>query len=288
MPVSVLGAPGRPVREADDLAVRLGDVGGAAREVFREPGAAVVRRQKRGRPHRGRVLDRVVADRPDGLRVTVLRQAILYSGCMSTIVDSMTAFGDRLRGERRRGAGRSSGSRRRRGFPRDDQQDRAGREQPDRRRARQAVGCPRADVRISSAGAGGRRPGASGTRSARRARPRAGGAGGCAAPPTRQKWRDPDTGYLRRQASTPRFPAAVTEVTLPPGARRALPGGGVRVHRAACLGAVRPAHARGRARRPRPGAGDAFELGEPRPREFRNETAADCRYVVVVTRTATP
>ena len=36
------------------------------------------------------------------------------------------------------------------------------------------------------------------------------------------------------------------------------------------------------------GAGDAYELGEPRPREFRNETAADCRYVVVVTRTATP
>ena len=39
-------------------------------------------------------------------------------------------------------------------------------------------------------------------------------------------WRDPDTGYLRRQVSPPRFPAAVTEVTLPAGAeayRRDLP-----------------------------------------------------------------
>ena len=30
------------------------------------------------------------------------------------------------------------------------------------------------------------------------------------------EWRDPDTGYLRRQLSTPRFPVAVTEVVLPP------------------------------------------------------------------------
>src|SRR6202000_1787379 len=39
------------------------------------------------------------------------------------------------------------------------------------------------------------------------------------------QWRDPDTGYLRRQVSTPRFPAAVTEVTLPPGARVPYPSG---------------------------------------------------------------
>ena len=102
------------------------------------------------------------------------------------------------------------------------------------------------------------------------------------------QWRDPDTGYLRRQVSTPRFPAAVTEVTLPPGALVPYPAGayafiaqlvwvlsgqltltdGPAVHVLA--------------------AGDAFELGEPRPREFRNETGADCRYLVVVTRKATP
>jgi len=102
------------------------------------------------------------------------------------------------------------------------------------------------------------------------------------------QWRDPDTGYLRRQVSTPQFPAAVTEVTLPPGARVPYPAGayafiaqlvwvlsgqltladGPAVHELA--------------------AGDAFELGEPRPREFRNETTAECRYLVVVARKATP
>ena len=102
------------------------------------------------------------------------------------------------------------------------------------------------------------------------------------------QWRDPDTGYLRRQVSTPRFPAAVTEVTLPPGARVPYPAGayafiaqlvwvlsgrltltdGPAVHTLA--------------------EGDTFELGEPRQREFRNDGTADCRYLVIVTRTATP
>jgi uncharacterized cupin superfamily protein len=35
------------------------------------------------------------------------------------------------------------------------------------------------------------------------------------------------------------------------------------------------------------GPGDTFELGQPRSREFRNETAEECRYVVVVTRKST-
>lgn len=35
-------------------------------------------------------------------------------------------------------------------------------------------------------------------------------------------------------------------------------------------------------------AGGAFELGEPRPREFRNQTTGECRYLVVVARTAAP
>jgi transcriptional regulator with XRE-family HTH domain len=102
------------------------------------------------------------------------------------------------------------------------------------------------------------------------------------------QWRDPDTGYLRRQVSAPRFPAAVTEVTLPAGARVPYPAGayafiaqlvwvlsgqltltdGPAVHVLA--------------------EGDTFELGEPRPREFRNESTADCRYLVVVARKATP
>ena len=102
------------------------------------------------------------------------------------------------------------------------------------------------------------------------------------------EWRDPDSGYLRRQVSTPRFPAAVTEVTLPPGARVPYPAGAyafiaqlVWVLSGQLTLADGPAvHVLA--------AGDAFELGEPRPREFRNDTPGDCRYVVVVTRKATP
>jgi transcriptional regulator with XRE-family HTH domain len=102
------------------------------------------------------------------------------------------------------------------------------------------------------------------------------------------EWRDPDTGYLRRQVSTPRFPAAVTEVTLPPGARVPYPAGAYAFiaqlvwvlsgHLTLTDGPAVHALA----------AGDTFELGEPRPREFRNDGAGDCRYLVVVTRTATP
>jgi transcriptional regulator with XRE-family HTH domain len=102
------------------------------------------------------------------------------------------------------------------------------------------------------------------------------------------EWRDPDSGYLRRQVSTPRFPAAVTEVTLPPGARVPYPAGAyafiaqlVWVLDGELTLADGPAvHVLA--------AGDSFELGEPRPREFRNEAAGDCRYLVVVTRKATP
>jgi len=102
------------------------------------------------------------------------------------------------------------------------------------------------------------------------------------------EWRDPDTGYLRRQLSTPRFPVAVTEVVLPAGARVPYPAGAyafiaqlVWVLSGQLTLTDGPAvHVLS--------AGDAFELGEPRPREFRNALAVDCRYLVVVTRTTVP
>ena len=101
-------------------------------------------------------------------------------------------------------------------------------------------------------------------------------------------WRDPDTGYLRRQVSPPRFPAAVTEVTLPPGARVPYPAGAYAfIAQLVWVLAGRLTLADGPAVHDLT-AGDTFVLGEPRPREFRNETAEDCRYLVVVTRTATP
>ena len=102
------------------------------------------------------------------------------------------------------------------------------------------------------------------------------------------EWLDPETGYLRRQMSQPRFPAAVTEVTLPPGARVAYPAGAYAVIASLVwvlsgeltLTDGPAVHVLA--------AGDAFSSGEPRPREFRNATPEDCRYAVVVARTAAP
>jgi Helix-turn-helix len=101
-------------------------------------------------------------------------------------------------------------------------------------------------------------------------------------------WRDPDTGYLRRQLSTPRFPAAVTEVTLPAGASVPYPAGAyafiaqliwlldgeLTLTDGPAEHVLRP--------------GDTFELGVPGPRVFRNQAAEECRYLVIVVRTATP
>jgi transcriptional regulator with XRE-family HTH domain len=102
------------------------------------------------------------------------------------------------------------------------------------------------------------------------------------------QWRDPDTGYLRRQLSTPRFPVAVTEVVLPAGARVPYPAGAYAfIAQLVWVLSGRLTLADG------PDVhelseGDTFELGEPRPREFRNDTAGDCRYLVIVTRKTTP
>jgi transcriptional regulator with XRE-family HTH domain len=101
-------------------------------------------------------------------------------------------------------------------------------------------------------------------------------------------WRDPDTGYLRRPVSSPAFPAAVTEVTLPAGARVPYPAGAYAfIAQLVWVVSGELTMADGPAVRVL-GPGDTFELGEPRAREFRNETADDCRYLVVVVRTATP
>jgi transcriptional regulator with XRE-family HTH domain len=98
------------------------------------------------------------------------------------------------------------------------------------------------------------------------------------------RWRDPDTGYLRRQISTARFPADVTEVTLPPGARVPYPAGSYAfIAQLVWVLSGELTLTDGPATHVLT-AGDTFELGAPRPREFRNQTRADCTYVVVVSR----
>jgi transcriptional regulator with XRE-family HTH domain len=100
-------------------------------------------------------------------------------------------------------------------------------------------------------------------------------------------WRDPDSGYLRRQISSPAFPAAVTEVTLPPAARVPYPAAAYAfIAQLVWVLSGRLTLTDGTAERVL-APGDTFELGQPLPREFRNETAEECRYIVVVTRKAT-
>jgi transcriptional regulator with XRE-family HTH domain len=101
------------------------------------------------------------------------------------------------------------------------------------------------------------------------------------------QWRDPDTGYLRRQISTAGFPAAVTEVTLPPGARVPYPAAAYAfIAQLVWVLSGQLTLTDGAERRVL-AVGDTFELGQPRSREFWNETAEECRYVVVVTRKST-
>jgi transcriptional regulator with XRE-family HTH domain len=126
-----------------------------------------------------------------------------------------------------------------------------------------------------------------GPQSAERAAAEASGAGRVRRAEDTPHWRDPDTGYLRRQISTAGFPAAVTEVMLPPHARVPYPAAAYAFiaqlvwvmsgQLTLTDGAVRRVLA----------VGDTFELGEPRSREFGNDTDEECRYVVVVTRKST-
>jgi transcriptional regulator with XRE-family HTH domain len=133
--------------------------------------------------------------------------------------------------------------------------------------------------------AGGVRPGHEGGADQAGAPPKGGVLRRAAAIP---QWRDPDTGYLRRQVSTPGFPAAVTEVVLPAGARVPYPAGAYAfIAQLVWVLSGRLTMADGPAVHVLD-AGDTIALGEPRPREFRNDTGEACRYLVVVTRTAAP
>jgi transcriptional regulator with XRE-family HTH domain len=101
------------------------------------------------------------------------------------------------------------------------------------------------------------------------------------------QWRDPDTGYLRRQISTAGFPAAVTEVTLPPHSRVPYPAAAYAfIAQIVWVLSGELTLTDGPVRRVL-AAGDTFELGQPRSREFGNDTDEECRYVVVVTRKST-
>lgn len=98
-------------------------------------------------------------------------------------------------------------------------------------------------------------------------------------------WVDPATGYSRRQVTGGGFPADLTEVVLPAGARVEYPASAFAFNRhtiwvldgelAFTEGQVTH-HLR---------AGDALELGAPTVCAYANETDQTCRYVVLLVRT---
>jgi transcriptional regulator with XRE-family HTH domain len=211
---------------------------------------------------------------------------------MSTIVDPVAAFGERLRGERRA-----------RGWPIERLAAASGVSRAMISKIERGESSPTAvvlgklsaalELSVSellapaSAGDGPGGPASAGRDTDVGAQARRGGGVVRRAAGT-PEWRDPETGYLRRQVSTPRFPAAVTEVTLPPSARVPYPAGAYAFIAQLVLVLSGQLTLTDGPDRHLLAAGDTFELGEPRPREFRNDGPADCRYVVVVTRTAAP
>lgn len=98
-------------------------------------------------------------------------------------------------------------------------------------------------------------------------------------------WRDPATGYLRRQVFVrPDHPVELVEVEMPPGARVDMPASSY-VHIRQILqvraGTLTLTEA---GRRHVLEAGDCLGFGPPGEVVFANETASPCTYVVALTR----
>ncbi len=85
-------------------------------------------------------------------------------------------------------------------------------------------------------------------------------------------WRDPDTGYLRKQVfGRPDHPVEIIRVELPAGQRVVLPASGQLVIIEA-------------GERRELGTGDCLGFGPPSEVTFANETTAWCVYIVVLAR----
>lgn len=102
-------------------------------------------------------------------------------------------------------------------------------------------------------------------------------------------WRDPETGYVRRQIfSRPDHPVELAEIELPPGRRVVLPAssyGHIRQLLQVRAGTLTLTEERdGQAERHELAAGDCLGFGPPADVTFANETDAPCRYIVALTR----
>jgi len=98
-------------------------------------------------------------------------------------------------------------------------------------------------------------------------------------------WRDPETGYLRKQVfCRPDHPLEVTEVELPAGQRVVLPASSyAHIRQAVWVRTGGLVILEGGDRHVLE-AGDCLGFGPPSEVTFANETAAPCTYVVVLAR----
>jgi transcriptional regulator with XRE-family HTH domain len=98
-------------------------------------------------------------------------------------------------------------------------------------------------------------------------------------------WRDPETGYVRRQVfSRPDHPVEIVRVEMPPGQRVTLPASSYAMIRQILLvleGAVIITEGDERYDL---GAGDCLGFGPPCNTTFANESSAPCTYLVALAR----
>jgi transcriptional regulator with XRE-family HTH domain len=98
-------------------------------------------------------------------------------------------------------------------------------------------------------------------------------------------WRDPATGYIRRQVSaSPRIPLELTEVEMPPGGSVSFPAASYRgMSHVIWMLAGRLTFVEGGVTHELL-PGDSLEFGPPVDCTYRNDGAAPCRYLVVLLR----
>ena len=98
-------------------------------------------------------------------------------------------------------------------------------------------------------------------------------------------WRDPETGYVRRQIySRPGNPVELVEVEMPAGGRVAIPASSyARIRQVVWVRAGTLTVVEG-PETTRVGAGDCLGFGPPSDVVFANETDAPCLYVVALAR----
>ncbi|NLH80168.1 MAG: helix-turn-helix transcriptional regulator [Phyllobacteriaceae bacterium] len=101
----------------------------------------------------------------------------------------------------------------------------------------------------------------------------------------RAEWRDPDTGYVRRQVFRhPDLPIELAEVTLPAGRSVTLPAASYAfIRQVVWVGDGVLTLTEGGERRVL-SAGDAYGFGPPAETTFANESDRPCRYVVALSR----